>query len=530
VFTLQLSAACIVTQPVNATICAGGSTTFSVAATGAVGYQWQVNMGSGFADITTAGVNPQYGNNSWTLPTLQVNNISASNDGYQYRCIVCCGSCITADTTVIVILTVYAGVPAQPSAVSGLAAPCKNETGLIYSVSNIPGVNYIWTKPGGWTIISGQNTHSIVINAGASSGNITVTPTNSCGSGPSISLAVTTVSIPLQPSVISGTTNPCQNAAGLIYSVTKTAGVTYTWSLPADWNIISGQGTDSLRADAGANGGNITVTPSNACGNGPSRSLAVSPITLPLQPSAITGSPAPCQGSSQNYWVTNVSGVSYAWTFPTLWSHTSGGITDSATVTVGADSGNIMVTPSNACGNGPSQTMAVTPVTLPSQTDSIIGSITPCPGSSQIYHVTKEAGVSYVWTFPSGWSQAAGGITDSVIVTVGSGSGNITVTPSNVCGNGPSQILTVTPISLPSQPSAITGSLIPCQGSSQIYLVTNVSGVSYAWTFPTLWSQTAGGIADSVTVMVGADSGNITVTPSNVCGNGPSQILTVTPI
>src|SRR5689334_20181753 len=43
----------------------------------------------------------------------------------------------------------------------------------------------------------------------------------------------------------------------------------------------------------------------------------------------------------------------------------------------------------------------------------------------------------------------------------------------------------------PAQPSAISGSTTPCQGSSQTYAVTNVSGMTYTWTFPSGWNQTA---------------------------------------
>lgn len=80
---------------------------------------------------------------------------------------------------------------------------------------------------------------------------------------------------------------------------------------------------------------------------------------------------------------------------------------------------------------------------------------------------------------------------------------------------------------IPSQPSLISGSSTPCLGASQTYSVTNVPGVTYNWTFPAGWNQTAGGTTNSVTVTTSAASGDITVTPTNVCGTGPVQILTV---
>jgi LEA14-like dessication related protein len=90
--------------------------------------------------------------------------------------------------------------------------------------------------------------------------------------------------------------------------------------------------------------------------------------------------------------------------------------------------------------------------------------------------------------------------------------------------------LTSTLNTVPAQPTTITGSASPCSGSSQIYSVTNVAGTTYNWTFPTGWSQTAGGTTNSVTVTTNGTAGTITVTPSNTCGSGTARTLAVTPI
>ena len=253
-----------------------------------------------------------------------------------------------------------------------------------------------------------------------------------------------------------------------------------------------------------------------------------SACVTPAQPSAITGSANPCQTTSQTYSVTNVAGVTYTWTFPAGWTQTGGGTTNSVTVTVGAGSGNVQVTPSNACGTGTAQTLAVTPVLVPAQPSAITGNTTPCQTTSQTYSVTNVAGVTYTWTFPAGWTQTGGGTTNSVTVTVGAGSGNVQVIPSNACGNGTAQTLAITPVLTPTQPSAITGNTIICQATSQTYSVTNVAGVTYTWAVPASWSINAGQGTNSITVTAGSTSGNITVTPSNACGSGPSQTLAVT--
>ncbi|MFZ4707361.1 MAG: VPS10 domain-containing protein, partial [Bacteroidales bacterium] len=174
----------------------------------------------------------------------------------------------------------------------------------------------------------------------------------------------------------------------------------------------------------------------------------LSEFTVPAQPTAITGSAAPCIGSSQTYSVTNVYGVTYSWMFPAGWVVTAGGTTHSVTVTVGATPGIVLVTPTNMFGSGSPQFVMVTPNTnAPNQPGAITGATTPLEGSSQNYSVTNDPAVSYAWTFPAGWAQTAGGTTNAVTVTVGSGSGNITVTPSTVCGTGTARTLAVVPVS-----------------------------------------------------------------------------------
>lgn len=97
---------------------------------------------------------------------------------------------------------------------------------------------------------------------------------------------------------------------------------------------------------------------------------------------------------------------------------------------------------------------------------AISGDASPCPGTTGLsYSVSPIAGVSYQWDLPQGWSQTSGGNSSSIVVTAGSSAGTIVVTPSNSCGNGPSQTLTVTPPGLPTVANA---------GADQL----NVAGIS----------------------------------------------------
>lgn len=167
---------------------------------------------------------------------------------------------------------------------------------------------------------------------------------------------------------------------------------------------------------------------------------------------------------------------------------------------------------------------------LPAQPGILSGATTPCEGSLQNYSVSNVTGILYLWTFPAGWIQTGGGTTNAIAVTVGTGVGDIIVTPINTCGYGSASALAVAPILLPFQPSTITGNITPYYGTSENYSVTNVAGVTYTWTFPTGWVQTGGGTANAVTVTIGSDSGNVSCAPSNTCGNGTLRTLAVTVI
>jgi hypothetical protein len=72
-------------------------------------------------------------------------------------------------------------VPAAPSAISGPGTVCPSTIGHVYSVTAVAGLTYNWTMPSGLTIVSGQGTNSIVVDALPSwiQGNISVNATNS---------------------------------------------------------------------------------------------------------------------------------------------------------------------------------------------------------------------------------------------------------------------------------------------------------------------------------------------------------------
>jgi len=70
------------THPVAATTCIGNTASFTVSATGAYNYEWQVNTGSGFTYISNGGVY----SGAYTS-TLTITGATAGMNGYTYRVI-----------------------------------------------------------------------------------------------------------------------------------------------------------------------------------------------------------------------------------------------------------------------------------------------------------------------------------------------------------------------------------------------------------------------------------------------------------
>src|SRR5207244_1904558 len=92
---------------------------------------------------------------------------------------------------------------------------------------------------------------SIVVNCptgSATSGNITVTQTSSCGTSTAQTLALSTT-FPT-PGAIAGFASNLGGRTGISYTIAPIANATsYTWSVPSGANITSGQGTSSITVD-----------------------------------------------------------------------------------------------------------------------------------------------------------------------------------------------------------------------------------------------------------------------------------------
>ncbi len=131
----------ITSQPANSTIYSGANTTFSVTATNAASYQWQVNTGSGFSNITNTGVYT-----GATTSTLTITGATLSMSGYTYQVVIGGNSpCAGVTSSPAATLTVNTG-PCVSESFANLCTSSCTPTNSSYGTRTWTGDNsFTWT-------------------------------------------------------------------------------------------------------------------------------------------------------------------------------------------------------------------------------------------------------------------------------------------------------------------------------------------------------------------------------------------------
>ena len=94
--------------------------------------------------------------------------------------------------TVILMDALPCPMPGNAENILGNTTICSQSSGQVFSISNVTNANgYNWILPAGYSITNGINSTviTVALNSAATSGQISVTPTNSCGNGQASSLA-----------------------------------------------------------------------------------------------------------------------------------------------------------------------------------------------------------------------------------------------------------------------------------------------------------------------------------------------------
>lgn len=510
----------------NTPVCFGTESYTAAAVADASGYTWSVSGGGTVASgqgTATAGIN-------WTTAGTWTVSVTADNQ---------CGSSPATTYTVEVL----PASPPTPGNITGPLGVCPDT--VTYSIPTITGASgYTWTVGSAGTILSGQGTESIEVAWASASGTYTVSVTaqNQCGSSAASSVQVNiTPGAPTGTPVISGDDFPCPSVQ--TYTVSGVTGASdYTWTLGGGGTIQSGQGTGTITIDWTATGGpyTISVTPSNACGNGTNGTFDVTVDGPPVLGGAtVTGNDNPCPGN-ETYTVSAVSNATgYTWTLASGGTIASGQGTATVTVNWTTSGGpyTLSVNATNSCGSSASAATynVIVQPGPPTTPGAITGPNSVCQNTNGVGYsvasVTNATG--YTWSVSGGGTIASGQGTSSATIDWTGTPGNYTVsvTATNNCGTSTASTLnvTITP-GAPAQPGNITGNGSVCPGVEPYSIGSVANATGYTWTLSGGGTIATGQGSNSITVNWTTSGGpyQVSVIATNACGNSTAQTINVT--
>jgi alpha-tubulin suppressor-like RCC1 family protein len=383
-------------------------------------------------------------------------------------------------------------LPNNALVVSGNSPICAGAASNVFTVTNpSPGLTYNWSVPSDASIVSGQGTTAITVNWGSTAGSVTVSETNSCGTGAIASLAVGLIPSPDNGLVISGPNNVCVSSAGNVFTVLNPAsGAIYNWTVPSDASIVSGQGTTSITVTWGSVQLPVNVSETTVCGiTGSISSFGPAIIPLPRNTLTLTGPTSPICAKTNNVFTvtTTGSGRTYNWTVPAGCSIVSGQGTKVLTVTWGTTAGPVTVSESTLCGTGAINSYSVT--------------VNPYPVITSFAPVSGREGSTVVLT--------GTGFTGTVSVNFkGISATNFTIDNDN-------QITVVVPAGGNSGVIGITSSLGCASYSTGNYIVFSCSGSTYAYVSQWGSNGTGDGQFSTPTSICMDASGNVYVADGN---------------
>jgi gliding motility-associated-like protein len=380
-------------------------------------------------------------------------------------------------------------VPARP-VLDGLRSPCVN-TNNVYSIITPAAdvTQYNWSIVGGTLGIPTMTPPSVSANwTGIGAGKICVTAQNNCGISESACLDIDIKVVP--PALpISGEQSICPNTTKT-YSVTPNANTTnYQWTLPSGATIIgAGQGTTSIQVNWGSStGGQIIMTPSNACGLGPQSNLIISINTTKPTAVDIQGLKEVCPGATAKYFIaTDPSIIEYKWILPA-------GVTaltslNQPSIDVRFDgnlSSRITLEIKNACQLTTQMFLDVNVKTVLPDIPVITGTTNVCSNDNTNFNVNNNPAITkYTWTVPSGAIITSGQGSSSIQVNWGTAtSGQVSLEVENACGlkrTGSTSNITIQNASL--QAPNISGDTSICPSAKVLYSIpSNLRIVSYKW-------------------------------------------------
>ena len=502
-------------------VCGNSTQTYSTTNNAGNTYSWSLGnatilSGSGTSALTVMWNNPAPGaTNSTTITVVETNTASGCSNSAS-----------------VVVTTRY-----QPIAqtIAGATQACtydavNNPANYTYSVANNAGAAYNWTIAGG-TLQSGQATNSVAVrwtNVGTQSISVTESDASAlCSVTSTLNVAVTAQPVP----VISGDLTVCATDTE-VYSTPVASGSTYSWAVSgtaADRTIVSGSNANAVTVQW-LTAGTRTLTVTETAGLCSATANATVTVNATPTQTAINGLATVCNGSTQNYNVTNVGGQNYTWTV-TGGTIVSGAGTSAINVqwtTVGTQTVAVTITTAGtSCSTSLTRNVAVEDQPAP----AITGTSPVCTGTTTSYSTPAVAGHTYQWTLSGGGTAVSGSTSNSFDVAWSTaGTHTVTVTQRNASANcQATATMNVVVNQTPTQ-TAINGPAVVCNGSTQNYNVTSIAGQTYNWTV-TGGTITTGAGTNAISVQwttLGNQTVNVTVgTAGTSCAVSLTRNVTV---
>ena len=193
---------------------------------------------------------------------------------YTLRWTISNAACTSSDEVVIS----FPVVAARPSSFISAPTPvCQGSSGNVYAVPNVSGNTYNWSYSGtGHTINGTGNSVTVDFNLTATSGILSVTATNACGTSAARTVVITVTPFPVATFSYAGTPY-CQNVVnpsptfsggGVAGTFSSTAGLVFVSTATGQVNL------------AASTSGSYTVTNTIAASGGCGIVTATSPITI----------------------------------------------------------------------------------------------------------------------------------------------------------------------------------------------------------------------------------------------------------
>ncbi|MCB0696057.1 MAG: T9SS type A sorting domain-containing protein [Chitinophagaceae bacterium] len=518
----------ITSQPVNSTICEGGSANYSITATGtAISYQWQFHNGTAWTNITNGGI---YSNA--TTNTLAIVGAGASLNNTPYRCVVS-GACTPPVSSASARLYINTAPVVIQSPYSSTICSGDNTSFTIAAIGTAPTYQWQVDNGSGWMNVTNGGIYS---NATTATLNLTAVTTAVNGykyrcvvSGtcsPTATSAAGTLTVN-QPTVI--TANPvdktiCENQTASFEVAATGKTLTYQWQEfnGSSWANIANAGSYS-----GANTNKLVMVYIGASKNGYKYRCIVGGACAPLSVTSaeavltvnsyvvITTQPsstAVCSGGNTSLSVSATgTGISYQWygyngtSFQPL--SNTGNYSGVTTATLGISGLTATTTATytyycrliGACNSLSTNTTIITVNTLPVVTSSP-ANVTVCDSSDNITFSAAGTGTGLTyqwqedngtgWTNLSNGTNVAGATTNTLLlkkVSVAMSANQYRCVLSGTCSPGATSgaaTLTVNPLVVPSVSISASATNI-CAGTLVTCTATPVNGgatPTYQWT------------------------------------------------